>query len=75
MQLKVTMGHKVVPSKLSTEAGTRVAFPVQFRSKPMLVEKLLWLTRKHSLWKNFQHYEIFLGYLKKIFYLVGDKVI
>lgn len=49
IQLKVTMGHKVVLSKLRTEAGTKVAFPVQFCSTLILVEKLLWLVRKHSL--------------------------
>lgn len=54
-QLMVVMGHSVVLSKLKIEPGIRVAFPVQFLSKLIFVEKLLWLSRKHSLQKNHQH--------------------
>lgn len=55
IQLTVPMGHSVVVSKLKLEPGIRVAFPVQFLSKLIFVEKLLWLSRKHSLQKNHQH--------------------
>lgn len=54
-QFMVVMGHSVVLSKLKIEPGIRVAFPVQFLSKLIFVEKLLWLSRKHSLQKNHQH--------------------
>jgi hypothetical protein len=69
MQLMVTMGHSVVVSKLRTEPGIRVAFPVQFLSKLILVEKLLWLAKKHSLQKNCQHLWDFLFY----FYPLSEK--
>lgn len=55
IQLMVPMGHSVVLSKLKIEPGIRVAFPVQFLSKLIFAEKLLWLSRKHSLQKNHQH--------------------
>lgn len=55
IQLMVVMGHSVVLSKLKTEPGTTVAFPVQLLSKLMFVEKSLWLSRKHLLQKNYQH--------------------
>ena len=62
IQLMVVMGHSVVLSKLKTEPGIRVALPVQFLSKLSFVEKLLWLSRKHSLQKNHQHLWNFLLY-------------
>ena len=69
IQLMVVMGHSVVPSKLKTELGSRVAFPVQFLSKLTFVEKLLWLSRKHLLEKNHRHLWNFLFY----FYPAGRK--
>lgn len=60
IQLMVTMGHRVVLSKLKIEPGIRVVLPVQFLSKLVFVEKLRWLSRKHSLQKNHQHLWVFL---------------
>ena len=69
IQLMVVRGHSVVLSKLKTEPGISVVFSVPFLSKLIFIEKLLWLSRKHSLQENRQHLQDFLFY----FYPGGGK--